>query len=168
MKRRFATLALGIALIFSLFEMSSTPAMADVPGTAPLTAIDCGAFRDVPSQWTVVPNAGACGNGWGYSYILTSPSNVHYATWDFSDGVTGYFGLTVEVWVPQNTGALAQYDYQDCGTGSWHSIGTLNQYADYGWRSPGAIPAMTTVCAVRVHNVGSGTWNLGEDALGFR
>ena len=152
--------------------LSAAPSFADSQGQSP-DIWTCGAFRDVPSQWTAVPNVGWCtsqpGEGvWGYSWVWTSPTTVHYATWDFSPGFAANEPLHLEAFIPANTGAVAQYDYQVCGSSSWTSIGTINQFNASGWWTTGQpIPAGTWICKVREHNTGPGSWNLGEDALGF-
>jgi hypothetical protein len=173
MRRSIKRAAISAVFATGIMAASATPALADTKGAPPNGVLSCGALRDIPNQWTVVANAGWC-PGWGYSYILTSPSTVHYATWSWA-GTGGVLGNTdfsdpIEVWIPSvGAGAVAEYDYQTCGSSTWHRIGTLNQEADSGWYSPGSVPLSTTVpvCAIREHNVGSGTWDMAEDALGF-
>jgi hypothetical protein len=169
--RRSARALAAAAALVAAVCLPAGSAAADTQGNA-ADIFDCGALRDVPDEWTAVAGAGWCssqqGQGtWGYSYVLTSPTDVHYATWDFDGGVEEFFTLAVEAYIPGDTGAEAEYDYQVCGSSSWVKLGDLNQYNDSGWYTPGTIPAYTVVCAVREHNVGSASYNLGEDALGF-
>lgn len=170
--RLLASAAAALALALP----AASPALADTVGQKPSTQAEfsCGALRDIPNEWTVEANAGHC-PGWGYSYILTSPSNVHYATWTWSDegGVVAgtSYNDPIEVWVPSyGAGAEVEYDYQFCGSSTWHLIGDLNQEADSGWYTPGTVPVSPTVpvCSIREHNVGSGTWDMAEDEISFR
>lgn len=150
---------------------SAAPAFADTRGTYPGFKIDCGALRDIPKDWTAV-SGGEC-PGYGYSYVLTNPSNVHYAYWEFGFGYTTVaFKFPVEVWVPSKyAGAQVEYDFNYCDSpNTWHLIGYLNQGQDSGWYTPGSVTVGNNrfLCDIREHNVGSGQWDLAEDALGLQ
>jgi hypothetical protein len=78
-KNAVRVMAVLTMLSAAMVVLPATAALADTRGSAPNLVLDCGASRDIPSQWTVVPNAGYC-SGWGYSWIFTSPSHNHFAT----------------------------------------------------------------------------------------
>lgn len=171
-RRRTALALLSASAALAAGLPSAQASAATAAEGQPTAILRCGAYRDFPSEWTAVKDAGWCTTHnrgtWDYSWILTGPSNVHYATWDFTPGYYTKVPLQLDVYVPANTGADAEYDYQVCGSGTWQPIGTINQYNASGWTTTGApVPAYTDICYVRVHNIGSASWNLGEDALGF-
>jgi hypothetical protein len=108
----------------------------------------------------------------GYSYVLTSPSVNHFATWTFGGGIhIGTGGsLQVEAWIPSSGAAqLTACYYQGCGSSRWIYIGQLFQENDSGWYTPGAIPLSQnqSLCAIREQNTGNQTLYMAEDALGF-
>ena len=142
-----------------------------VPAATSVLASSCGALRDIPSEWTVYNGDDPC-QGWGFSYILTSPSDVHSATWSWAStgGITYTSGdYTVQAWIPsEDAGADAEYAAQYCGVSGWTAIGTINENQHHGWTSvSGKVPLNDSVplCAIRVTNTGPGTWDLAEDAL---
>jgi hypothetical protein len=152
-------------------EVSATHAGL-APATVTVLKSSCGALRDIPSQWTPVHSDNPlCGSSFGFSYILTSPSNVHFATWSFApDGVTATSGdYTVQAWIPaEDAGADTEFEAQYCGVSGWTDFGTINQETSTGWTATsGKVPLNDSVplCAIREVNIGSGTWDLAEDAL---
>jgi hypothetical protein len=173
MKARIRALSLGtiaLAVTGGLFPAASAMAAAS-PAATSVLASECGALRDIPSEWTVYNGDNPC-SGWGFSYILTSPSSIHYATWSWAStggiiATSGYY--TVRAWIPsEDAGANTEYDAQYCGVSGWTEIGTINQETASGWTSvSGKVPLNDSVplCAIREHNIGSGTWYLAEDAL---
>jgi hypothetical protein len=166
--------AMIIVAVTATTGLVIAPAAAD-GGAYPYTAIDCGALRDNPSAWK--PHAGGECPTSGYSYVVTSPSNVHYATWPFHLAAKSTSIFTIyrlSVWIPSDkAGALAQYDYQLCGSSSWTGIGHIDQEANSGWTYPTndqiVLNSTQIICAVREHNIQTTTNNLylAEDALGF-
>lgn len=156
-------------MVFTL--TSAVPAFADTQGNTPNFGMDCGAYRDIPSDWTPHSGGYCSSQGWGYSYVFTSPSIHHYATWDFDleqlSGATTYY---VEAWIPSyGAGQHTAYYYQLCGSSNWTYVGQLFQESDSGWYTPGSftLSASQTMCAVREENTGNQSWDMAEDALGI-
>ena len=163
-------LAMSVVLGAAAVMLPATPAFADTPGSAPNLVLDCGAQRDIPSEWTVVPNAGYC-SGWGYSYIFTSPTDNHFATWGFgviNEGAPAT--LHVEAWIPSKyAGQHTAYYYQLNGNSKWTYIGQLYQEADTGWYTPGSfvLPSFDVLSGIREQNTGGTSYDMAEDALGL-
>ena len=163
------------AAVIAATIIPALPAQAeDVRGHAPTWEHSCGAFRDFPSQWQPISGHNPCGSG-GFSYVLTSGSVHHTATWDFTT-VTADLGVfEVDTWIPSlDASQEAEYDYQLCGSSTWVKIGDLNQSLDNSdrYETYYAIGDITLhpdqgVCTIRVVNVGSASWDLAEDALGL-
>lgn len=161
------SVALGAAAVI----LPATSAFADTPGSKPNLVLDCGAQRDVPSEWNVVQNAGYC-SGWGYSWIFTSPTDNHFATWGFGLINEGTSGVTlhVEAWIPsQDAGQHTAYYYQLSGSSKWVYIGQLYQEADSGWYTPGSfvLPSFAVLSGIREQNTGGTSYDMAEDALGL-
>jgi hypothetical protein len=163
-------LAMSVALGAAAVILPTTPAFADTPGSAPNFDLVCGAYRDIPSEWSVVSNAGYC-SGWGYSWIFTSATDNHFATWGFyltNDGPA--VTLHVEAWIPNKyAGQHTAYYYQLSGSSTWTYIGQLYQEADTGWYTPGSfvLPSGSVLTGIREHNTGGTSYDMAEDALGL-
>lgn len=181
--RRLARAALTVALAAGAASAASPgpasartgpaagPTHRSAAAPATVVASSCGALRDFPGEWTVYNGDNPC-PGWGFSYILTSPSDVHYATWSWAStgGIIATSGTyPLQAWIPsEDAGADTEYDAQYCGVSGWTRIGTINQQQNHGWTpvSGGvALNDSVPLCAIREHNIGPGTWDLAEDAL---
>jgi len=165
--------ALAIGLAITVLTPGTSSA-ADVKGQVPDVTISCGALRDDPSQWRLHAN-GYCNSSqtpWTYSYIPTSPTIVHTATWDISWSADGNDEpFEVDAYIPSaDAGAEVSYFYQLCGNTSWWLLGNLDQESDTGWYTPGTIflNSGQSLCGIREQSADtSGTWYMAEDALGL-
>lgn len=169
------TVALATGIAITVLTPGTSSA-ADVKGHVPDVTISCGALRDVPNEWRLHAN-GYCDSPqtpWTYSYIPTSPSNVHTATWDIQ-WTADYAGepFEVDAYIPSaDAGAEVNYYYRLCGNTSWWLLGSLNQENDTGWYSLGTIFLNTgtgqDLCGIKEQSADtSGTWYMAEDALGL-
>lgn len=175
--RRLASLTVTLATGAAVTVLTpGTSYAADVKGQVPDVTISCGALRDVPSQWRLHAN-GYCNSPqtpWTYSYVPTSPANVHTATWDifWSPDYDGE-PYEVDAYIPSaDAGAEADYFYRLCGNTTWWLLGSLDQENDTGWYTPGTIFLDTgsgqALCGIKEQSAGtSGTWYMAEDALGL-
>jgi hypothetical protein len=173
--RPLASLVLALATGLAVTVLTpGTSYAADVKGQIPNVTISCGALRDEPSQWRLHAN-GYCNSPqtpWTYSYIPTSSTDVHTATWeiDWTNYDTGGW-FEVDAYIPSaDAGAKVNYFYQLCGDTSWWLLGSLDQESDTGWYTPATIWLATgqELCGIREQSADtSGTWYMAEDALGL-
>lgn len=164
----------AVAAATTIAPVSSAHA-DDTHGHSPTWEVSCGAYRDFPSQWHHVDGQNPVCATTGFSWIWTSPSTVHTATWDFTSTTADQATLEVEAWIP-NVGASqeVEYDYQLCGASTWKFVGDLDQAADdsaaHGtWYAVGRLTLQPDqgVCRIRIRNTGSASWDMAEDALGL-